>query len=32
LKVRNKFDDWIYGSAQVIAAREMEWSTILVTY
>jgi hypothetical protein len=32
LKIRDTFDDWIYGSAQVIAARELEWPTILVTY
>jgi hypothetical protein len=32
LKVRDLLDDWIYASAQVIAARELEWETILVTY
>lgn len=32
LKVRDLLDDWIYASAQVIAARELEWETTLVTY
>jgi hypothetical protein len=32
LRVRDKVDDWLYASAQLMAARELHWPTILVTY
>jgi hypothetical protein len=32
LRVRDRMDDWLYASAQVLAARELDWPTILVTY